>query len=250
MSNPKIIYGFHAVTVRLRQHPKSMHAIYLDGQRQDGRMRDLVKLAESCQVKVHHVDRERLTGLTGNTQHQGVVAQVDQIVLNQNVDDLIEKAQAANRAPVFLILDGIQDPHNLGACLRVADVFGVDAIIAPKDKSVGVTPTVAKVASGAAETVPYIMVTNLARTLRELKDHQIWVFGADMDGTRLLNDVPFCEYKHGIALVLGAEGAGLRKLTKDTCDELISIPMFGHVESLNVSVASGICLYEVRRTLK
>lgn len=250
MSNPKIIYGFHAVTVRLRQHPKSIYGIYLDAQRQDGRMRDLVKLAESSQIKIHHVDRDRLTGLAGNTQHQGVVAQVENIVLNQNLDDLIEKVHAKNKAPVFLILDGIQDPHNLGACLRVADVFAVDAIIAPKDKSVGVTPTVAKVASGAVETIPYIMVTNLARTLRELKDHQIWIFGADMEGERQLNDIPFKEYNHGVALVLGAEGAGLRKLTKETCDELISIPMFGQVESLNVSVASGICLYEVRRTLK
>jgi 23S rRNA (guanosine2251-2'-O)-methyltransferase len=159
------------------------------------------------------------------------------VSLNEVLDDLAEPA-------FLLVLDGVQDPHNLGACLRVADAMGVQAIVAPKDRATGLNATVHKVASGAAESVPFIAVTNLARSLRELKDKGIWVVGASGDGAGTLFDA---NLSGPLALVLGAEGEGLRRLTRETCDELVSIPMFGQVESLNVSVAAGICLYEARR---
>ena len=165
--------------------------------------------------------------------------------LATSLDDLLDAVEAAgNDHPLILVLDGITDPHNLGACLRVADGAGVQAVIAPKDHAAGINATVAKVASGAAETVPYFMVTNLARTLNELKERQIWVIGTSDDVTNTIYDV---DLTGPVALVLGAEGAGIRQLTRKTCDELVSIPMAGAVESLNVSVASAVCLYEARR---
>jgi 23S rRNA (guanosine2251-2'-O)-methyltransferase len=185
----------------------------------------------------------RLAQLAGNHGHQGVVARVHAIDIAKSLDECLE-ALPENEPALILVLDGITDPHNLGACLRVADGAGVHAVIAPKDHAVGINATVAKVASGAAETVPYFMVTNLARTLNELKERNIWITGTSDDAEKTLYDV---DLKISTAWVLGAEGSGLRQLTRKTCDQLVSIPMAGGVESLNVSVASGICLYETVR---
>jgi len=165
------------------------------------------------------------------------------VALVADLDQLVEQNGAGL---LLLVLDGIQDPHNLGACLRVADAMGVQAVVAPRDRAVALSPTVAKVASGAVDTVPYITVTNLARTLRDLKDDGVWVVGTDDGATE---DLMAAQFKSPMAWVLGAEGAGLRRLTRETCDQLVRIPMFGAVESLNVSVAAGICLYEARRRM-
>jgi 23S rRNA (guanosine2251-2'-O)-methyltransferase len=173
-----------------------------------------------------------------------VVARVQPVALSHSLDDTLDELDSVGGNPLLLVLDGITDPHNLGACLRVADGAGAHAVIAPKDHAVGVNATVSKVASGAAETVPYFMVTNLARTLNELKDRNIRVIGTSDTATKSIYDI---DLSGPVALVLGAEGAGMRQLTGKTCDELVSIPMRGAVESLNVSVASGVCLYEVLR---
>ena len=244
MADLRLIYGFHAVTARIRQNPDGVLEIYLQAQRQDPRMRDLVKLAEANGVRVIPVEAARLDGMAGNVRHQGVAARVDAARRVQHLEDVLD---TLDEPPLLLVLDGVQDPHNLGACLRSADAFGVHAVIAPKDRAVGITATVEKVACGAAETVPYITVTNLARTLRELQERDIWVAGAAGDAGQDLNG-----FKHSGALawVLGAEGEGLRRLTRETCDELVRIPMLGTVESLNVSVSVGICLFEARRQRK
>jgi 23S rRNA (guanosine2251-2'-O)-methyltransferase len=190
------------------------------------------------------VDRARLDGLAGmNGRHQGVIARViDTPIPYKDIHDILESD--LKEPPFFLILDGVEDPHNLGACLRVADAMGVHAVIAPKDRAVGLNATVRKVASGAAETVPFIAVTNLARTIRELKEAGVFVVGTTMDAPSTLLNI---KLDGPIAIVLGSEGDGIRRLTAETCDALVTIPMFGSVESLNVSVASGICLYEARR---
>ena len=241
MAESCIIYGFHAVISRMRQNALSVQEIYVDGARKDARTQDLVKLAASHDVRVIAVDAQRLDGLTGNVRHQGVAARV---VASKPRHDLDEVLDRISGAALLLVLDGVQDPHNLGACLRVADAFGVHAVIAPKDRAVGITPIVSKVASGAAETVPYVAVTNLARTLRELKERNIWVVGADAAANENLYSA---QWPAALAWVLGAEGEGLRRLTRETCDQLVKIPMLGKVESLNVSVASGVVLFESRR---
>ena len=241
MSAPKVLFGFHAVGVRLRTAPKSILELYVDASRRDARMRQFLQKAQEAGVKTVESDGLRLSRLAGSAGHQGVVARVEAIVMSTSLDDLLDSIAAP---PLLLVLDGVTDPHNLGACLRVADGAGAHAVIAPKDHAVGVNATVAKVASGAAETVPYFMVTNLARTLGELKERNIWCLGLSDEATQTLYQ---SDLKVPTALVLGAEGAGLRQLTRKTCDALVSIPMLGAVESLNVSVASGICLYEAVR---
>lgn len=241
MSNTRLIFGFHAVTSRLRQNPDSIKEVFLDAARRDQRARDLAKLAESQGVRLITCDDARLTSMTGGIRHQGVAANIDVTRSHVDIEDVLD---TLTEPALLLVLDGIQDPHNLGACLRVADAFGVHAVIAPKDRAVGLTATVHKVASGAADTVPYVSVTNLARTLRELKDRGIWVIGTDADGSNDLNSV---KLDGPIAWVLGAEGEGMRRLTRETCDQLVSIPMLGSVESLNVSVSAGICLFETQR---
>ena len=250
MSDARILFGFHAVLSRMRQHATSIEEILIDRERVDARMKDLLHLAENANVRVMQVDRSRLDGLAGmNGRHQGVLARVvDTPIPYKDIHDILESD--LTEPPFFLVLDGVEDPHNLGACLRVADAMGVHAVIAPKDRAVGLNATVRKVASGAAETVPFIAVTNLARTLRELKDAGVFVVGTALDAPNgmaapasLLNT----KLDGPIAIVLGAEGDGIRRLTAETCDALVTIPMFGSVESLNVSVASGICLYEARR---
>ena len=242
MSQSSFIHGFHAVIAKLRHQPDAILEIFMDAGRNDGRARDLLKHAELHGVRVMPVDGKRLEGMAGgNRHHQGVVARVSGEMRRVTLDDVLDTLEE----PAFLlVLDGIQDPHNLGACLRVADAVGAHAVIAPKDRAVGLTQTVLKVASGAAESVPYITVTNLARTLRELKEREIWVIGTDVEGTQ---DIHHAEWPQATAWVLGAEGDGMRRLTRETCDQLVSIPMLGSVQSLNVSVAAGVCLYEARR---
>ncbi len=237
----KMIFGFHAVTARLRHEATSVEEIYIDASREDRRMQDLVKAAKAVNVRVIPADDQRLSNMVGTRRHQGVVAKAGELSLARNLDELLD---AIDGPPLILILDGITDPHNLGACLRVADGAGAHAVIAPKDRAVGLNATAAKVASGAAETVPYITVTNLARTLRDLKERDILLIGTTEDADKGLYDADFTG---GAALVMGSEGEGMRRLTRETCDVLVSVPMFGSVESLNVSVASGVCLYEARR---
>ncbi len=241
MSSPKVLFGFHAVTVRLKTAPQSIVDIHVDAARRDQRMRQFVARAQEAGARLIDSDDERLQRLCGTHRHQGVVARVQAIAQARSLDDLLD---TLNEPPLLLVLDGVTDPHNLGACLRVADGAGAHAVIAPKDHAVGLNATVAKVASGAAETMPYFMVTNLARTLGELKERSIWILGTAEDAPKTVYDV---DLKGPVALVLGAEGPGMRQLTRKTCDELVSIPMQGAVESLNVSVASGICLYEALR---
>ncbi len=236
-----VLFGFHAVAVRLKTAPASVLEVHVDALRRDARMRDFVERARSAGAKVLESDPDRLTRLAGNPRHQGVVARVEPLPRAASLDDLLD---ASAGAPLLLALDGVTDPHNLGACLRVADGAGVQAVIAPKDHAVGLNATVAKVASGAAETVPYFMVTNLARTLNELKEREIEVVGTADDAERSLYDL---DLRGPVALVLGAEGRGLRQLTRKTCDRLARIPMAGAVHSLNVSVAAAVCLYEAVR---
>ena len=241
MSSPKVLFGFHAVGVRLRTAPRSIIELYVDATRKDARMRQFLQKAQEAGLRPIEADGLRLSRLAGSAGHQGVVARVEPLQAATSLDDLLDAVQGP---PLLLVLDGVTDPHNLGACLRVADGAGAHAVIAPKDHAVGVNATVAKVASGAAETVPYFMVTNLARTLGELKERSIWCLGLSDEATQSLYQA---DLKTATALVLGAEGTGLRQLTRKTCDALVSIPMLGAVESLNVSVASGICLYEAVR---
>lgn len=236
-----MIFGFHAVTARLRHEASSVEEIYIDAERHDRRMQELLRAAETVSVRIIHADGARLDKIVGTRRHQGVVAKAAPLSLARNLDELLD---AIEGPPLLLVLDGITDPHNLGACLRVADGAGAHAVIAPKDRAVGLNATAAKVASGAAETVPYITVTNLARTLRELKERDIWLIGSADDAEKNLYQADF---SGPAALVMGSEGEGMRRLTRETCDLLISIPMLGAVESLNVSVASGICLYEAHR---
>lgn len=241
MSSPKILFGFHAVGVRVKVAPQSVVEVYFEASRKDARMRQFLDRAREAGIRLIEADSLRIAKLAGSHGHQGVAARVEALAQVHSLDDLLDEVVGP---PLLLVLDGVTDPHNLGACLRVAEGAGAHAVIAPKDHAVGVNATVAKVASGAAETMPYFMVTNLARTLGELKERNIWCLGASDDAPRTLYQA---DLKVPVALVLGAEGAGMRQLTRKTCDELISIPMRGAVESLNVSVASGVCLYEALR---
>ena len=244
MSSPRVLFGFHAVGVRLKTAPQSIIEIYFEPTRRDQRMRQFLERAKETGVRLIEADGLRLAKLAGSHGHQGVAARVQALAQTHSLDELLERLEAEGIAPLLLVLDGVTDPHNLGACLRVADGAGAHAVIAPKDHAVGINATVAKVASGAAETMPYFMVTNLARTLNELKERNIWVIGTSGDAPKTLYQA---DLRGPVALVLGAEGDGMRQLTRKTCDELVSLPMKGAVESLNVSVASGVCLYEALR---
>jgi 23S rRNA (guanosine2251-2'-O)-methyltransferase len=240
----KVLFGFHAITIRLKTAPQSVIEIHVDTGRRDQRMRQFAERATTAGAKLVDSTDTQLQKMCGTHRHQGVVARVQPVALSHSLDDTLDELDSVGGNPLLLVLDGITDPHNLGACLRVADGAGAHAVIAPKDHAVGVNATVSKVASGAAETVPYFMVTNLARTLNELKDRNIRVIGTSDTATQSIYDI---DLSGPVALVLGAEGAGMRQLTGKTCDELVSIPMRGAVESLNVSVASGVCLYEALR---
>ena len=252
MSSAKTLFGFHAIGVRIKTAPASILEIHIEPTRRDARMRQFVERIKEAGIRLIESDGMRLAKLCGSHGHQGVVARVQAIVQTHSLDELLERLEASQAdlplaqrvQPLLLVLDGVTDPHNLGACLRVADGAGAHAVIAPKDHAAGINATVAKVASGAAETVPYFMVTNLARTLGELKERNIWVIGTSDTATQTVYDA---DLRGPVALVLGAEGDGMRQLTAKTCDQLVRIPMQGAVESLNVSVASGVCLFEAVR---
>lgn len=237
----KALYGFHAVGARLRAAPASVRAVYVDASRRDARMQQFLRKVEASGAALKTLSAERLAALAGTDRHQGVVAEVEDL---PSVHDIHAVLDAVEGPPLVLALDGVTDPHNLGAMLRTADAAGVHLVIAPKDRAVGLNPTVARVASGAAETVPYLMVTNLVRSLGELQDRGLWVMGTDEAGT---DEVYAANWKQPAVLVMGAEGAGMRRLVRETCDQLLQIPMLGAVESLNVSVAAGVCLYEAVR---
>lgn len=204
-------------------------------------MGDLLRAAKGANVRIIQADDQRLDAMVGTRRHQGVVARASELSLARNLAELLDMIQGP---PLLLLLDGVTDPHNLGACLRVADGAGAHAVIAPKDRAVGLNATASKVASGAADTVPYITVTNLARTMRDLQERDIWLTGTTDDAEQSLFDL---DYTGGTAFVMGSEGEGMRRLTRENCDRLVSLPMMGSVESLNVSVAAGVCLYEARR---
>jgi 23S rRNA (guanosine2251-2'-O)-methyltransferase len=237
----KILFGFHAVGVRLKTAPQSICELYVDVTRRDQRMRQFLQKAADAGVKLVEADDERLQKMCSSSRHQGVVARVQATAFSHSIDDTLD---AVEGDPLLLVLDGVTDPHNLGACLRVADGAGVHAVVAPKDHAVGLNATVAKVASGAADTVPYFMVTNLARTLGELKERDIRIIGTADDAPQSLYEL---NLTGALAFVLGSEDSGMRQLTARHCDALVRLPMRGSVESLNVSVASGICLYEALR---
>jgi 23S rRNA (guanosine2251-2'-O)-methyltransferase len=241
MADTRLIYGFHSVVSRIRQNAAGVLEIYLDQSRSDARTRDLARLAAERGVRVVLADGARLDGMTKHARHQGVAARVEPVQLARDLDAALE---GLDEPGLLLILDGVTDPHNLGACLRVADAMGVHAVIAPKDRAAGINPTVEKVASGAADSVPFLAVTNLARTMRELQERGVWLIGADQEADRDLYSI---KLEGPIGWVLGAEGEGMRRLTRENCDERARIPMLGTVESLNVSVSAGICLAETRR---
>ncbi|MDA9211043.1 23S rRNA (guanosine(2251)-2'-O)-methyltransferase RlmB [Methylophilaceae bacterium] len=246
MSTEQIIYGFHSITSHIRIDPLSIKEIFIDEFRTDGRVNDLMKLIDMHQIKYHLSNKDRLDGFISNQKHQGVVAIIRDVKNKYvTIEDIVEADQP--KPLLILILDGIEDPHNLGACFRVADAMGVDAIVCPKDNAVGLNSTVRKVASGGAESIPFVVVTNLARTIRYLKDNGVFIYGTDDQSNKSLNQINF---NGSIALIMGSEGRGMRRLTKQLCDDIFSIPMLGQVESLNVSVASGICLYEINRQKK
>jgi 23S rRNA (guanosine2251-2'-O)-methyltransferase len=240
MSQRMLIHGFHAIIARLRHHPDSIQVIYLDQTRRDKRAKDLLKVAADRNVRVVLADGARVEEMARG-KSQGVVASADPIQLARDIDEVLEDL---TEPALLLVLDGVTDPHNLGACLRSADAFGVHAVIAPKDRAAGLSAVAMKAASGAAESVPYITVTNLARTLRDLKEQNILIIGTDDEAPGSVMDADF---SGPAALVLGAEGAGMRRLTREHCDLLVRIPMYGQVESLKVSVSAGVCLYEARR---
>jgi 23S rRNA (guanosine2251-2'-O)-methyltransferase len=241
VSDARQLFGFHAVTARLRARPDSVRTLYVAAGRHDRRVRELVERAEDAGIAVHAVDEARLDAMAGHQRHQGVVALVSGEAAVQTLDEVLD---GLSEPALLLVLDGVTDPHNLGACLRSADAFGAQAVIVPKDRAVGVNATVAKVASGAVDTVPVISVTNLARTMRELKERGVWIVGADANADESMFDA---DLSGPLAWVLGAEGVGLRRLTRDLCDRLVRIPIQGTVASLNVSVAAGLCLFAARQ---
>ena len=242
MSASELIYGLHAVQSLLKRHPDRVLELRLTERRDDPRMRAVEALAREHGTKVLRVDAQVLQKALGDVAHQGVAAEVLPLV-PWSEDDLVG-ALAASHSPLVLALDGVQDPHNLGACLRTADACGALAVVVPKDRAAHLSPAVRKVAAGAAESVPLVTVTNLVRTLKLLKEADLWVTGADADATQTAAEVDFTG---GTVLVLGAEGGGLRQLTRQTCDHMVRLPQLGSVESLNVSVAAGMLLYEVVR---
>ncbi len=244
MTDTRIVAGLHSVRSALRHTPEGMLELWVDAARHDQRLQEILRLARAAGVSVQPVAKKTLDKLAGDSRHQGVVARLRGGGAHDErfLDELLANLDAA---PFLLILDGVQDPHNLGACLRSADAAGVHAVIAPKDRSAGLTHTASKVASGAAEHVPFVQVTNLARTLRRLRDgHGIWLVGASGDAEKSLYEL---DLKGPLGIVMGAEGEGMRRLTAEACDFLASLPMRGSVESLNVSVAAGVCLYEAAR---
>lgn len=243
MKPAKYIFGYHSVIAALSHTPKHVTCIYLQNKKQDEHAQKILQLTQTHKVPVEYLSRDRLGDMAYHGNHQGIVAAVTR-TSDYTEDDLELILDKAQSPPLLLILDGVQDPHNLGACLRTANAAGVHAVIAPKDRACGLTPAVYKVASGAVEATPLIQVTNLARTMRTLKELNIWIYGAAEEGTQSIYQV---DIKGPVALVLGAEGEGLRRLTREHCDFMVKIPMNGVVPNLNVSVATGVCLFEAVR---
>ena len=236
-------YGIHSVRVMLTRSPQRIRRLLLASAREDARLAEIRALAQRAGVQVAPADVATLDKLADGGRHQGVVAEL-QAQAGDPETQLEQALEAAGASPLLLVLDGVQDPHNLGACLRSADAAGVAAVIAPRDRAAGLTPVARKVAAGAAESVPFVSVVNLARTLRDLKERGVWLVGTADDAGQTLYDV---DLTGPTAIVLGSEGEGMRRLTRETCDQLVSIPMAGAVESLNVSVATGVVLYEAVR---
>lgn len=243
MTEASLVFGLHAVRTLLQRHADKIGQLCIVRGREDARMSEVLKLAREHQVKIDFRSVQEMDQLANGERHQGVIAKL-QKVENLGEGALDEILDRAGAAPFVLVLDGVTDPHNLGACLRTADAAGVHAVIVPRDRAAGLSPVVRKVAAGAAETVPLIQVVNLARTLRWLKERGLWVVGTDDEA-----DMPLHQAKltGPLAVVMGAEGSGMRRLTREHCDALLSIPMRGVVESLNVSVATGVMLYEALR---
>jgi 23S rRNA (guanosine2251-2'-O)-methyltransferase len=237
------VFGLHAVRTLLQRHADKVSQLLVLRGREDARMSEVLKLAREQQLKVEFRSAQELDQLANGERHQGVLARLQKIdnLGEGALDELLDKA---GTAPLVLVLDGVTDPHNLGACLRTADAAGVHAVIVPRDRAAGLSPIVRKVAAGAAETVPLIQVVNLARTLRWLKERGMWIVGTDDEADTTLHAA---RLTGPMAIVMGAEGDGMRRLTKENCDLLLNIPMQGVVESLNVSVATGVMLYEVLR---
>ena len=237
------LFGLHSVQAALDYSPKNIQQAWVDTARQDKRLTKAIEDLLDLGIQPEKVDRKRLDRLSDSNNHQGIVIEVD-MPGELSESDLKFAVENLTETALFLVLDNVQDPHNLGACLRTADATGVHGVIITKDNATGITPTVCKVASGAAETVPVYQVTNLARTLRWLKDQGLWIAGADGETNQTLYTTDFTG---PMAIVVGAEGKGLRRLTKEQCDLLVSIPMLGRVESLNLSVATGVLLFEAVR---
>ena len=241
MTTARTIFGFHAINSRIRQHPESIQEIFLDESRHDQRVKSLIALAENQSIRISICDAVKLQKISGTTHHQGVAASILSIQNQISIETILD---SVSDDTLLLLLDGVKDPYNLGACLRIADAFGAQAVVVPKDNAVGLTSTVYKVASGSAENIPLISVTNFARTIRFLKQKGIWVIGAAVEASDTLDHI---KLSGPTAWILGSEGEGMRKLTRENCDQLIRIPMIGQVNSLNVSVAAGICLFETLR---
>lgn len=242
MKSAETIFGLHAVRLMLERHPERVRTVRIAERRDDPRMRAIEQLARRRGLPVERVDSETLKRQLGDVVHQGVTAQITPLP-PWSEDELLAALQG-NQAPLILALDGVQDPHNLGACLRTADACGVLAVIVPKDRAAQLTPAARKVAAGAAETTPLVAVTNLVRSLKLLKEAGLWVVGGDATAEKGVDAV---DLKGPVIVVLGAEGTGLRQLTRQNCDFLVRLPQLGAVESLNVSVAAGMLLYEAVR---
>lgn len=238
-----VVYGIHAVSALLDNPDRSIKKLYLKDSRDDKALLSVLKKAQVRHILVERMPLDKMTVQFKKGVHQGVVAVADALP-EFNERDLYDLLANSNNPPLILILDGITDPHNLGACLRCADGAGADFVIIPKDKNASITPVVSKAASGALEAVPLVRVTNLARTIKMLQKEGVWIYGAAGDAPK---DIYAMDFKHATALVLGAEGKGMRRLTREHCDALFALPMRGSVSSLNVSVAAGIALYEAAR---
>ena len=244
MNKLRQVYGLHAVESLLASRPSTVTGLTVAEGAAEKRLSPLIEKAAAAGITIHRIPRKDLDQLIPGARHQGVIASVKAESREMN-EKLLPEFIAGLSGPAFLlILDGVQDPHNLGACLRTADAAGVHAVILPRDRAVGITPVVHKVASGAVESVPIFTVTNLARTMRQLRDAGIWIYGTSDAAEQ---DLYQSDLQGPIALVMGSEGKGLRRLTREHCDHLLAIPMAGQVESLNVSVAAGVLLFEARR---
>ena len=236
----EIIYGIHAVEAALRNQSENILQVFVQQGRNDNRIKKILDIAKNSGVSLQSISNEKLKEKCPKARHQGVVAEIRAGRSGTvTLDDVLQKESV-----LLLLLDEVQDPHNIGACLRTADAIGVDAVVVSKNRSPALTPVIRNVASGAAETVPYIMVSNIARALEKIKDNNVWVMGTSGDASQTIYD---CNVNNRLALVMGSEGKGMRRLTREACDELISIPMQGSIESLNISVATAVCLYEIRR---